>query len=470
MSIIEQLEAAGEVLTPSVRAAVEGLEAMVAKLEERIRELEAQLGLNSSNSSKPPSSDGPSVVRQKKKLTGKKRGGQPGHPGHHRQQIPAERVEQVVEHWPKSCEHCGHTLSGAEEAKPAQVHQVVELPRLQAEVTEHRRHCMRCPQCRKLTRASLPAEVGGKHFGPRLVALGSQLIGRYRLSRRETVDLLGRILGVAGQSLGSTEAFTQEASAALKPVYEEVQARVRQSEAAGVDETSWKLGGKKQWLWTAVVELATLFRVDPKRGSEALERFLGSRYAGVVNSDRWNAYRIYERRQLCWAHLLRNFKALELRGGAAAEFSEQGVAQCGRVFEMWWGLQEGRHDWKELGRGMEPIQVSFRRLLEGGAESSDKKVAGFCRNLLKLWPSLWTFVTEPVEPTNNAAERALRAAVLWRKGCFGSQGEAGLRYAERILTLNATCRQQQIHPIDFLYLLISAFRSGTSAPKLLPTH
>jgi transposase len=95
-------------------------------------------------------------------------------------------------------------------------------------------------------------------------------------------------------------------------------------------------------------------------------------------------------------------------------------------------------------------------------------VAGLSRNLLKLWPSLWTFLDEPIELTNNAAERALRKAVLWRKGCFGNQSEAGLRYAERILTISATCQQQKVHPLDFIALSIAALRSGNAAPKLLP--
>ena len=468
MSIVSQLEAAGEVLSPAVRAALEGLEAALAILQERVRDLEAQLGRNSTNSSKPPSSDPPGVVRRRKKSTGKKRGGQKGHRGHHRKRIAAERVDTILVHRPALCGHCGHSLEGGQEAKKAQVHQVVELPELRAEVMEHRMLCVRCPGCRQLTRAKLPAEVGGKHFGPRLVGLGTLLNGQYRLSRRALVDLLGKLLDVPGPSLGSTEAFTQETSAALAPVREEAWVEVRRSASTGVDETPWKLAGRKHWLWVAVSSRATLFHLGASRGSEELRIFLGPGYGGVINSDRWSAYQICRWRQLCWAHLARNFEELGLRGGKAEQFAEAGTAACARVFALWRSLQEGKLSRDELRADIEPVRRCMRRLLEQGAASGEKRVTGFCRNVLKLWPSLWTFVDEPVEPTNNAAERALRPAVLWRKGCFGSQSDAGLRYAERVLTFVSSCRQLNTHPFDFLSRAIIALRSGTASPRLIP--
>jgi len=466
MTLLEQLEAAGEVLSPAVRAAVKGLEATVALQEERIGELEARLAQNSTNSSKPPSSDPPGVARPGKKPKGRKRGGQPGHRGHHRMILPPERVEEVV-HEPESCEHCGHSLAGAEEGRPVHMHQVVELPPVRAEVKEHRMLCLRCPKCSGLTRAPLPVEVGGKHFGPRLSALAGLLAGHYRMSRRSVVDLLGRVLDVPAPSLGSTEACTQETSAALDLAYREALGEVRASKWAGADETPWKLRGKKMWLWVGVAKRATVFRVTRGRGAKELEGLLGD-FEGIVSSDRWCAYQIYGKRQLCWAHLARNFRKLGLRGGKAAEFAAEGEQVCDRVFERWRCFREGTLERDALKQGMRKIQASFRRLVERGAESINRKVAGLCRNLLKLWPSLWTFLDEEIELTNNTAERALRKAVLWRKNCFGNQSEDGLRYAERILSVSATCQQQQIHPLDFVARSIAALRSGTPAPKLLP--
>lgn len=477
MSIVEQLEASGAALSPATRAAIEGLEATVATLQatvamlqESIRELQARLGQNSTNTSLPPSSDPPGVARREKKPTGKKRGGQPGHPGHHRQLVPPARVDEVVVHRPEECRNCGHGLSGEPEAKRAWVHQVIELPPVRAWVTEHRMHCIRCPKCRKLTRAELPAQAR-HHFGSRMVAFASQLVGRYRVSRREAPDLLGQLLDLPPPSLGSMEAFTREMSAALLPAYGEVQTVVRGSDQAGVDETPWKLGGKKQWLWVAVTESATLFHLGASRGSDELRRFLGSAFRGTLSSDRWCAYQSHEGpRQLCWAHLKRNFKKLELRGGEAARFAKRGVRVCTLVFKTFGQVQEAGLGREQLRSRMRPIQEYFRRLVQSGASSAHRKVASMCRNLLKLWPSLWTFLEKDVELTNNAAERALRPAVLWRKGCFGNQSESGMRYAERILSVAATCRQQGIPLLDFLSRSISALRSGGPAPKILQAH
>src|SRR5688500_18336933 len=362
MSIIEQLEASGEVLSPAVRAAIELLEKMVAELCERVRDLEARLAQNSTNSSMPPSSDPPGMVRPGKKPKGKKRGGQSGHRGHHRMLLPPERVEKV-EHVPEECEHCGHSLAGAEEGRPVHVHQVVELPPIRAEVKEHRMVCIRCPKCSGLTRAPLPAEVGGKHFGPRLTALAGLLAGHYRMSRRSTVDLLSRLLDVPAPSLGSTEACTQETSAALESAYGEVRSEVRSSWWAGVDETPWKLCGKKMWLWVGVAQRATVFHLGRSRGAEERKEFLGD-FKGIASSDRWCAYQIYGRRQLCWAHLPRNFRKLGLRGGKAAEFAAKGEKVCDRVFERWREFREGSLDREGLKREMGPIQTSFRRLVE----------------------------------------------------------------------------------------------------------
>lgn len=471
MNIVEQLEASGEVLSPAVRAAIERLEELaksVTALQERVRELEAQLAQNSTNSSKPPSSDPPGMVRAEKKPKGRKRGGQPGHKGHHRLLLPPERVDEPVPHTPEACAHCGHSLAGAEEGEPARVHQVVELPPVRAHVTEHRVLCLRCPRCAKLTRAPQPAEVGGKHFGPRLTALVGLLAGHYRMSRRMLQDLLGQLLDVPPPSLGSTEACTQETSAALEAAYQDVGKDVRGSRWVCADETPWKLRGQKRWLWVGVGHRATVFQVSKGRGAAELRALLGE-FKGIVSSDRWSAYQIYDRRQLCWAHLPRNFRKVGLRGGQAVEFADEGEKLCRQVFERWRRFREGSVDRQGLKLAMEEIQASFQRLVESGAESINHHVAKMSRNLLKLWPSLWTFLDEEVEVTNNAAERALRKAVVWRKNCFGNQSEDGLRYAERILSVSATCQQLGMHPLDFVSRSIEALRSGSPAPKLLAT-
>jgi transposase len=472
MSTAERLEASGEVLSPEVRAALDERDALALKLaavEERLRELEARLGQNSKNSSRPPSSDPPGVVREKKKPSGCKRGGQRGHKGHHRVLLPPERVDEVVVHRPEACRHCGESLAGAKEVKPARRHQVVELPVVRAEVTEHRMVCVRCPGCRKLTRGSLPAGVRGKSFGPRLTARAGMLIGRFRQSRREVREVLATMLDVPPPSLGSTQAIAREVSAALEASYTEVREAVRRSESARVDETGWKLSGRRHWLWTAESDRGTVFHLGPSRGSRELVEMLGEGYGGIVTSDRWSAYRIYERRQLCWAHLQRNLEGLGLQGPEAARFARVGLALCDRLFETMRQVREGRLPREALRTRMARHRVRFSWLLRCGVKSGHRKVVAFASQLQALESALWTFLEHPIEPTNNAAERALRKAVLWRKGSFGSQSEDGLRFVERMLTLTETCRQFGLHPLHFLCEALSAHRAGTPSPKLLPT-
>lgn len=462
MSIVEQLEASGEALSPTVRAAIQALEV-------RLRELEARLGLDSTNSSRPPSSDPPGVLRRGKTPTGRKRGGQKGHPGTFRSLLPPERIDHVLEHRPAECRHCGHSLQHAREVGRRGLHQVIELPPIRAHVTEHRLLALACPACGKRTRAALPPEVSPKHFGPRLTALASLLVSRFRLSRRDLVVFFGDVLDVPAPALGTTQTFAAEASAALLASHREVRRAVRRSRSARVDETGWRLRGTPRWLWTAATERATLFHLGRSRSAQDLARLLGRDYSGIVTSDRWSAYQIYPHRQLCWAHLARNFEGLSLRGGDALAFAHWGVAECQRLFHAW-------HTWKrsgapraELARTLQPLMARFARLLGRGLRSADRKVAAFARNLHTYADALWTFTREEIEPTNNQAERSLRRAVLWRKGCFGSASGKGLLFVERVLTLCETARQNEVNVLDYLTRALFAYRQNAPAPRLLPT-
>jgi transposase len=224
-------------------------------------------------------------------------------------------------------------------------------------------------------------------------------------------------------------------------------------------------------VWTAVTAGATLFRLG-RRGSPDARLLLGSGYSGIVGSDRCGAYRQYppERRQLCWAHLKRDFQALAEREGEVARLGRRGVAECGPLFALWGRFRAGEITRAQMARLLVPVRWRMARLLKQGAALSGKARA-LCRDLATLWPALWTWVhQEGVEPTNNAAERALRKPVLWRKGSFGSGSSRGLRFVERILTVGETCRQRGVGMLDYLTRAIEAHRANLPAPLLLPTH
>ena len=446
----------------------------VAALSGRVRDLEARLGQNSSNSSRPPSSDPPQTKPAKRAPplppSGRRRGGQLGHQAHQRTPLPSERVDGLVDHWPARCAGCGVALATHVAGTDFVAHQVTEFPPVRAHVTEHRLHRVRCPVCWQATRATMPPAVPAGAFGPRLQATVALLSGRYRLSRREVADLCGTLLD-APLCVGSVDGLCQATSDALAAPVAAAQASVTQAERAHADETSWRQAGQSRWLWCAVTPLATVFRLATSRSSAAAQALLGKGFTGILTSDRWSGYGWVplDQRQVCWAHLARDWQGVADRGGAAAPLGQRGVALTRALFRAWHRFRDGTLTRSGLQVALVPVQDGFGRLLDDGMASADPKAAGLCRALDRLWPALWTFVDEDgVEPTNNAAERALRPAVLWRKGSFGTQSDAGARFVERLLTVVATCKQHGRNVLDYLTAACTAALRGQAALPLLP--
>jgi len=367
MSAIEELEAAGEVLSAGVRTVIVALEAVAARvplLEARTAELEGRLAQYSGNSSRPPSSDPPGAPKTKAKPRGGRRGGQPGHKGHHRCLVEEGRLDAAVPLRPDTCGQCGTSLVGGPEQGAPIRHQVAELPPVKAHVTEYRLHAICCPSCGRTTRAAPPAEVAGRHFGPRLSGFVALLAGRFHLSRRSTRALLEEVLEVP-PSLGSVQSLLEESSRALQPAWAEVRTAVRAAPWVNVDETGWRCRARRGWVWTAVSETATLFHAGGRRNRRSLRRLLGRAYSGVLGSDRWSAYKHHPPplRQLCWAHLARDFTALEEGGAEAAPLGRWGVAECVRLFRLAKQLRAGEITRAELARAVVPLKARLGRLL-----------------------------------------------------------------------------------------------------------
>jgi transposase len=448
------------------------LRAGLSRLEARVQELEARLGRDSSNSSQPPSADPPpGRPHPAPRPTGRRRGGQAGHVGHHRTLVPPEEVDHTADHWPTVCQHCQAPLP----SDPAQAvgdpvrHQVVEVPPIRAAVTDHYRHRLRCPHCQAVTLADLPSSVPTGAFGPRLQAIVAVLSSRYRLSRREVAAVCADLLGV-DLAVGSVDALCQATSAALAGPVAVLEAAVRQAAVAHADETQWRLAGQRRWLWVAVTAVATVFTVAASRGSKVIKGLLGEPFAGILVSDRWSAYtwKRADERQVCWAHLKRDFQALVDWDGAARPIGQAALDLLDHLFAAWHQARADPAARVALPVTVAPLQAEFRALLEQGSRGPSAKAAGLCAALLVLWPALWTFVTVPgVEPTNNAAEQAVRPAVLWRKGSFGSQSEAGAVFVARLLSVAATCRQQQRSLLDYLTAVCTAAQQGHPIPSLL---
>jgi transposase len=398
-----------------------------------------------------------------------RRGGQPGHPPHQRVLLPLDQVDAVVPHWPTHCRQCQRPLVREAAGEPVR-HQVTELPPVQAVVTEHQLQHVRCGACGRTTCAVLPTEVPAGAFGPRLQATVAVLSGRYRLSRREVVGVCTDVLG-APLAVGSVDRLCQATAAALAaPVAELVQA-VQQAPHAHADETSWREAGQRSWLWVVVTTLATVFTLAPSRGRGVIQGLLGASFAGYLISDRWSAYTWIDptRRQVCWAHLKRDFQKLVDYGGPGRVIGHDALRLLGGLFAAWADLRADPTQRPRFVRRARQYQWRLRRVLERGQQGECEKTANFCTALLKLWPAVWTFVTVPgIEPTNNAAEQALRPAVLWRKGSFGTQSAGGGRFVTRVLSVAATCRQQNRSLLAYLTAVCTAAQAGQPIPSLLP--
>lgn len=476
----------------SVKKLVEEMAQHIGQLEKKLAELEAQqqqllekINRTSKNSSVPPSLDPPSTPKsQRKRKSGKKRGGQPGHAGHSRSLYSVEQCESVTDHWPKTCGCCGEELGGSD-ANPYR-HQIVEIPRISPIVVEHRLHQLVCQQCGGATRATLPMDVNPSGYGVRVVAMVAVLSGLYRHSQRMVQSAMQDLFEMP-MSLGTVNRLRQEASDAVALAVEEAKKYVQHSRVVGVDETSFAQANAdgcnpkqhQAWLWVAVTPLVTFFQIALSRCSEAARNLLGESFGGILTSDRHGAYNWLDlkRRQLCWAHLRREFVKISERPGVSAPLGTALLKLQEKLFELWHRVRDGTLARCEFVESVQDIRASVKALLQEAGDYSigtrEKtplaKTVRTCRQLLKVEPAMWLFVTvEGVEPTNNAAERAIRPAVIWRRTSFGSQSQAGSTFVARMLTVVTTLRSQKRHVLDYMTDAINAARQAQPTPSLLP--
>lgn len=444
------------------------LKALVARLLARVTQLEAEvarLRQNSSNSSKPPSSDPPGVPRREGEPSDRRRGGQPGHKHHKRELLPAEQVSKVVECVPPRCHRCRARLVGLD-GEPRRS-QVIEVPPIRPHVTEYREHELGCDECGARTRGVLPPEAGAT-FGPRLKSLIAVCTGGYRLSKRVTQELLSDFLGVR-LALGSVCNIEREVSEALDGPVEEAREYVRQQPVVHADETGWREAKGRAWLWTAASALVTVFQIAKSRGAGVAKQMLGEDFSGFLVVDRWAAYEWVPLRQLCWSHLVRDFQGFVDRGGTGGALGTKLLEAARAMFRLWHRVRDDTLQWSTFQRRMQPVEQRILRLLRKAALRAEPRTAGMAREMLDQADYLWTFVSnEGIDPTNNAAERAIRPAVLWRKGSFGTDTAEGSRFAERILTAVTTLKQQRRPLLDYLERACRARAADYAPPSLLP--
>jgi transposase len=352
------------------------------------------------------------------------------------------------------------------------IHQVAELPKIEPIVDEYRLHRLTCRDCGTTTCGVLPPGVSRGGFGPYLQAVLALLAGAYRLSKRQVQQAASDLFGLS-ISTGMIAKMERRSAAALDAPYHELALSVHQAPVVHIDETSWREQLRKAWLWVTATPLATVFTIAKNRSGEVARTLLGSQDGQVVASDRYSAYEWIAAswRQACWAHLRRDFQAMIDRGGAGEPIGRRLLESSNRLFHDWHQVRDGPLPWDEFQERMSGLRREVKRILKRGTRSSCAKTAATCFEILKVEEGLWTFArVRGVEPTNNAAERALRHAVIWRRISGGTASVQGSRFVERMLTVTATSRQQGRHVLTYLTSCFEAARRGHAVPSLLPAH
>ncbi len=451
----------------------EDLVELVLDLAEQGDKLREHYGLDSSNSHKGPSTDGPKTKAERRKGGKKKRssrspGGQPGHKGSNRKRVIAKNLDEVVEAYPDRCDECGRKGLGAG-ATPPYRHQVWELPRDSGvHVTEYRLHTGHCSDCRREVRAELPPGVPNRQFGPRVQGLVGYLSGSLRLSDRQVQEALEQCFALK-MSLGTVANLRRDFVAILEEPAELVRDFVQGQPVVYADETTWVENYQSAYVWVASTPSATSFAIRLGRGATQAKDLLGEDFPGTAVTDRYAGYGWLDQRQFCWAHLIRDFARIAGRAGTSAVLGREMKAVSEEILRQWRRWKAGKILRKTMEATVRRLQKRLKGLVEDGFGANHSGTEGTCLHLSLNWKHLWTFLShEEVEPTNNAAERSLRHAVIWRRVRHGTQSVEGSFFVERMLTAVTTLKQQGRNVLDFLTEATESWLQGWRAPSLLP--
>ena len=458
-----------------LREEVKRLKKENEQLSEENAKLKARTRKNSRNSSLPPSSDPPSAPKRvKKKPSKRKPGGQPGHNKKSRALVPTEQVDTVVSIYPENCEVCGKDLTETEKRKdpelaPGHRHQQWEIPPIKPIVTEFQCHLAECNHCKAVSRATFPESVTRSTFGPNLMALVVLLTGAYHMSKRCVASLLLSAFGVA-VALGSISNIEHRVSKALRGPVGVLRRMVQLAKVVYADETTWKERAQRVYIWAAVASFGAVYIVRKSRAASIAIELLGIKEKVVV-TDRYKGYLWIpvEWRQICWAHLKRDFEWIMGFPGEAGRIGKDLLANEKQLFSLWHLVKEGNLERSSFRTLVSPIRVRIRNLLRKGVALKLAGVSGMCEDMLRIYPAFYTFVrVEGVEPTNNMVEARQRLPAIWRRVSFGTWSRRGSEYVGNILSVVTTLRLQGREILPYLQEACRAALEGRDAPSLLP--
>lgn len=452
-------------LADNLRLAQENLRLAdeLARLRDEHNDLRRRLEQSSLNSNTPPSADPPHkrTQRPKRPRSSKKQGAQPGHKGHRFLPLTPDKIVDVL---PPSCHCCNAPLKGQDPAP--HTHQVIDIPPFKPEVIDYKLHRLTCG-CGAQTKASLPAGVPHQHFGPRVRALYIYLIANFRMSRRQAQEMLHTVVGTK-VSLGTLNESEGQVSECLTPTHDEIKEQINQSDLIHVDETGWYKNGELYWLWYAGNKDLSYFKIEKSRSKNSAFSIL-EKTKGIKVTDRFPAYTIInpEERQLCWAHLKRDFVKLEgVKYGLEKKDSGKKLLELTQnLFKL---LSEHENDWKqqEVQEKILDIKGTIRFIL-CQTEGREKK-RSWINRIINEYDQFWTWMNHPHVPlTNNEAERSLRHGVILRKITFGNKSDRGLDFTEALLSVVQTLKKRGRPILDYLESVFDAMIRKQAIPQLL---
>lgn len=448
---------------------------VIAYLLQRIQVLEekiARLEKNSSNSSKPPSSDITKPLHEQRQPGERKIGGQPRHPGKQRDLLSPEKVDDTKDIPAlEACPDCGHVLVDPVEPDEL-VQQTIEFKEKPVEVIEYHRPGRWCSKCGQMHYPALPPGViEGQLCGPRLQSLIAYLKGSFGVSYTEISQFCSDVLGFEA-SRGMLCRIIARVTQALEIPYQELKAQISKENTLNIDESGWYDSGSQYWVWLFCTNLIAFFSIQQSRGCKVLKEILGEAFSGAITSDFYSAYTCYAslKQQFCLAHLIRSIKFLTtLPDPATKEFGEK-VLRCFKLlFEYW--HQRDKVPREMFLRHCNKIQRRLFMLLTTASPPKGDALT-MKKRLIKHWNSLFRFLQHPslYQPTNNLAEQTMRFVVRIRRQTQGSRSEWGRLWAGRIMSVLATCRKQNRSPWNFLCQIINAKNFSGNYPSLLPTY
>lgn len=468
---IARLEHQVELLLASVTTQAATIAAQAVTIEAQASEivqLKRRLGENSSNSSKPPSSDSPAdrQARPKDAPSGKPRGGQRGHTGHKRTFLPADRVRSSTDCFPPDCRRCGDVLPTRRDPEPVR-HQVIDIPQIAPVADDYWLHRVTCA-CGETTCSTLPTGVPPGMLGVKVLALIAVLTADGHMSRRKVQGLLAAVFGLE-VSLGTLSESEQIVSDAVAPAVEAARVHALAARTKYVDATSWSQAGTYRNLWTLATASVTVFTIVADGTRDTLRQWI-DRTRGVLVTDRGSQFGFWamNRRQICWAHLIRKFASFSELRGRPGEVGADLLLWSQVLLHAWHRVRDGTGTRADLKAVVTNLRAQIELLLDEGAAMPVKGFQGACRNILDHREALWRFVFEAgVDPTNNHAERELRGLVCWRRTTGGSRSDRGDLFAANLKSVIHTCRKQRRHVLTYLHSALHAALRGRKTPSLI---